>query len=114
MSASISMIDNFNSRRDTNISIAVRGKVRKLSSITTGVTIFRIIQEALNNIRHHFKVNVATVSLQYLPSFVKLYMQDNGCDFSRPETLGHFATEDKLGIAGIRERVRILDGSSVI
>ena len=113
VAASMSMVDNVNSQCDTDISIEVTGKVRKLSSVAE-VTIFRIIQDALSNIRRHAEANMATISLQYFPSFIRILMQDDGSGFSMPETIGHFATENKLGIVGIRERVKLLNGSFVI
>jgi len=111
--ASISMVDNLNSQCNVNLSIMVIGKVRKLSSVAE-VTIYRIIQEALSNIRQHSEATEATVTLQYFLTFVRLKVQDNGRGFSIPEALGQYAMENKFGLVGIRERARLLDGSFII
>ncbi|GAI70595.1 unnamed protein product [marine sediment metagenome] len=37
-------------------------------------------------------------------------MSDNGRGFELPDVLSDFATEGKLGLIGIQERTRLLDG----
>ncbi len=95
------------------LAYAISGKERKLSSVAE-VTIFRIIQEALSNIMRHAEAKLATVSLKYSPSFVSVLVQDDGCGFSVPVTFGGFVSGRKLGLAGIRERVKLLNGSFII
>ena len=60
------LTDRLNRETQINTKISVRGKSRNLTPETEG-TIFRIIQEALNNIRRHSEATEATVSLIFKP-----------------------------------------------
>ncbi|MFC1913598.1 sensor histidine kinase [Chloroflexota bacterium] len=111
--ASMSIVENISSQGDTEVSFAASGKERTLSSVAE-ITIFRIIQEALSNIARHAEAKLATVSLKYSPSFVSLLIQDDGCGFLVPDTFGPFVLGRQLGLAGIGERVKLLDGSLTI
>ena len=41
---------------------------------------------------------------------IMLAVRDNGKGFNPPKTLSDFAIEGKLGLIGIQERVRLLQG----
>ena len=79
-----------------------------LSSLTDSqkIALFRVVQEALSNIRKHSHATKVTVRLRSKRTFVDLAVTDDGCGFD-PRLLGH----DRLGLAGISERVRLLGGA---
>ncbi|HEU4946647.1 MAG TPA: sensor histidine kinase [Kribbella sp.] len=75
---------------------------------TVSVSVFRIAQEALTNVRRHSTARSAHVTLRYLgEDAVELEVIDDG----RPK---HAPVGSRLGHAGIRERVALLGGESEI
>jgi signal transduction histidine kinase len=73
--------------------------------------IFRIIQEALNNIRKHAKATRVNITLQYTDDLIEIIVQDNGIGFNLPKTDGELTSQSKLGLLGMRQRAQILDGT---
>jgi len=72
------------------------------------LAIFRVAQEALSNALKHSQADTVTVKLQQCAEQLELEITDNGIGFdiseTDEETSGH-------GLAGIRERVKLSDGS---
>ncbi len=75
------------------------------------VMLFRIIQEALNNVRRHAEATEVTISVKCLSKHLKLIVKDNGKGFDIPKPISRFTIEGKLGIAGMRERAKYLGGN---
>lgn len=75
------------------------------------VTIFRIVQEALQNIVRHSKATEATISLRAEAACLRITVQDNGRGFVPPAKYANLVTQDKLGLVGMHERVRSLGGT---
>jgi len=96
-----------------NSKVVVSGQERKLRP-EAEVTIFRIIQEALNNVRRHSRASEAVVTLDFAPESLKIMVQDNGNGFSLNETLGNLAGKGKLGLIGVQQRARLLNGTCTI
>ena len=65
--------------------------------------LFRVVQEALSNVRKHSKATNVSVVLRSRRTFVDVAVADDGCGFD-PRQLG----TDRLGLGGISERVRLL------
>ncbi len=72
--------------------------------------LFRIVQEALSNIRRHAQASRAEVSVEFGKSGIRLTISDDGKGFELPERLGDLARSGKLGLAGMQERARLLGG----
>jgi signal transduction histidine kinase len=103
---------------------AVAGELRALESATgieadlqvTGdlstlsdsqkIVLFRVVQESLSNVRKHSEAGRVSVVLRSRRTFVEVTVTDDGCGFA-PQQLGN----DRLGLAGISERVRLLGGA---
>ena len=71
---------------------------------------YRIVQEALTNVRRHAGLSCASVRLQYAPGALTVQVDDDGNvnggvngNGTRPAGLG-------LGLVGMRERVAALGG----
>jgi signal transduction histidine kinase len=84
-------------------------KVDDLFNTEAATNIYRIVQEALNNVMKHAQASEASVWLIRDVKDVQLIVQDNGCGFEKISTNGHGANGG-LGLAEIGERVRILNG----
>ncbi|MFC0628278.1 sensor histidine kinase [Kribbella deserti] len=82
------------------------GTTQKLPE-TVSVSVYRIVQEALTNVRRHSTARTANVTLRYLEDAVEIEVIDDG----RPK---HAPVGSRLGHVGIRERVALLGGESEI
>ncbi|MBA3707097.1 MAG: hypothetical protein H0W84_14705 [Bacteroidetes bacterium] len=71
------------------------------------VYIYRIVQEAVNNIIKHSLATEAIIKISRMDEFVYLNISDNGRGFSKQSV----AAKNSLGLSGIAERVRLLHGS---
>ena len=109
VSALMWLVDQFNESDNIHARISITGAERKLSP-GTETTVFRIVQEALNNVKRHSKATEATVALQFLPQSIKLTVQDNGVGCSLP-AIGSFATNGKFGLIGMEQRIKSLNGT---
>lgn len=69
-------------------------------------TIYRIVQEALNNIVRHAATKRAAVSLDERDHQLNLSIRDWGCGFEIDNR-----RERRYGLRGIQERTRLLNGS---
>jgi signal transduction histidine kinase/ligand-binding sensor domain-containing protein len=78
-----------------------------LFSQEDAITLYRVVQESLNNIIKHAQASEATVSVERLTDSVTLTIQDNGRGFSILEAA---AKPSGFGLAGMAERVRMLGG----
>ncbi len=72
--------------------------------IETGL--YRIAQEALNNIRQHAHAHQVKIRLMTLPERVQLVIEDDGCGFD-PTQVG----SNHFGLIGLSERARLLGGT---
>jgi PAS domain S-box-containing protein len=75
-------------------------------------TLFRIIQEALTNIERHSGSATAEIHFLKKPGEILLEIVDHGCGISREilKQLKRGIALSGIGIAGLRERVRLLGG----
>jgi len=84
--------------------------VEQTLPVETQLLLFRIAQEALNNIRRHAEASRAVVKLEFGDNSIKMTVSDNGKGFNLPERMGDLASIGKLGLAGMWERARLLGG----
>lgn len=93
-----------------NTTLKVTGSERRFSP-EAELTLFRIVQEALRNIAKHAQASKAEVNFHFDKRKVRVVITDDGTGFEPPESLGDLLHAGKLGLAGMRERVQLLDGS---
>jgi len=73
--------------------------------------LFRITQEALRNIKKHSGATEGVINVEFCDGRVRLSITDNGRGFEIPDDLSSFARRRKLGIMGMQERARLVNGS---
>ncbi|MBA7648983.1 Oxygen sensor histidine kinase NreB [subsurface metagenome] len=73
--------------------------------------LFRIVQEALNNIRGHAQASEAQVVIEFAEDRIKVTISDNGRGFELLGRVDDLPRSGKLGLAGIQERARLLGGT---
>ncbi|MFD6431950.1 sensor histidine kinase [Streptomyces venezuelae] len=89
------------------VELHVTGRPRPLP-MTVGLTLYRIVQEALTNARKHAGPARATVRIGYLPDRVTVEITDDGTGGGNPSTT---RTGGGYGLLGMRERIALHDGS---
>ena len=78
------------------------------------VSIYRVVQEALNNTVKHSLATKGRVLVTTKSGTLDLVLEDNGCGFMPPDGRGAQQSSKGFGLIGIAERVRILGGRVVI
>jgi signal transduction histidine kinase len=73
--------------------------------------LYRITQEALNNITKHAKANHVTVLFEKRPEEVVLIIEDDGCGFNPADGNGSGDATRGLGLTGMRERATLVGGN---
>jgi signal transduction histidine kinase len=91
------------SRADQHVTLQIRGEARPLRG-AVDLSVYRIVQEALTNVRRHAGPTAAVVTVEYLPMAVRVRVADRG--------VGDRSTGDHggQGLVGMRERVAMLGG----
>ena len=74
-------------------------------------TIYRIMQEALNNVAKHSKANFVRLQLQKTESHLNLSIHDNGRGFNLDRAMALKTSHRGFGLASLRERAE-LSGAS--
>lgn len=74
--------------------------------LETATNIYRIVQEALNNVVRHAAATEITVSAQRTRQRLVLTITDNGRGFD----IAQMTSPQTLGIVGMRERTHLIDG----
>ncbi len=69
--------------------------------------IYRILQEALNNVAKHSQADLVQLSLQKTNEGVELTVYDNGTGFNLPETISLIPSRRGFGLASMRERAEL-------
>jgi two-component system sensor histidine kinase DegS len=69
-----------------------------------------VAQEALTNVVKHAQATQVDVRLLFLPSTVKLQVEDNGCGFD----LSARTQRPAWGLLGMEERAKLLEGQVTI
>jgi PAS domain S-box-containing protein len=75
------------------------------------IVLFRIAQEAATNIRKHAAASKVTIRLAGGQDCVTMTVTDNGRGFEVPRRAGDMVGEGRLGLMGMDERARLLEGS---
>jgi signal transduction histidine kinase len=84
------------------------GPLRKLAP-TIETTIYRVVQEALNNVTRHAQAARATIQIRRMTNALHCLIQDNGVGFDVDAVLARRG-DTGMGLIGMRERLGILGG----
>jgi signal transduction histidine kinase len=102
-------VKGFSGRSGIPVSVDVPRELGRLPA-QVELTLYRTIQEALANVRHHSGSRNASVLLTRERDTIALEIADNGRGFDAGADTASGAGALGVGIAGMRERVRQLGG----
>ena len=91
------------------VRVDITGEERPLEEVVK-IAIFRIIQEALNNIVKHSKATTANIYLEYRETHAHILVRDNGLGFDL-DTVKSRTGRTSLGLVGMAERASLLGGT---
>lgn len=100
-------------QRQTGLQVEVTGElIEPRIPLNRSVALFRIAQEALNNVVKHAGVERAAVRLECAPEGIRLTIADEGHGFDLNDSAAQAAQGDgHWGLLTMRERAEALDGS---
>jgi signal transduction histidine kinase len=75
------------------------------------IACFRVIQEAVTNVIRHSNATRVTVSLQQHEGDLLLLIRDNGRGFEAQKAFAEAVRGQSMGLLGMQERIRFLNGS---
>lgn len=72
-------------------------------------TLYRIVQEALNNVLKHAKAKGVSVIIERRNNYASAIIEDDGCGFDS-ESLKARGSDQRLGLLGMHERAALVGG----
>jgi len=72
------------------------------------LVLYRIAQEALNNVARHAQADSAMLLITYSNKDIQLEVSDNGIGFQIPNSPTDFASSGHFGLLGIHERAELI------
>jgi len=105
-----SLVKDLQESDGVNTDLKVLGGERRFSP-EVELLLFRIVQEAANNISRHAQASEAQMVMEFTEDRIKVTISDNGQGFKLPGRLDDLPRSGKLGLAGMQERARLLGGT---
>ena len=106
-------VSDLEKRSGIEAELTVSGIERRCSA-EVELIIFRIVQEALRNVEKHAQASRVEVTIEFGEGKTKVSICDNGKGFDLSGSLADLPRAGKLGLAGMEERVRLLNGTMKI
>jgi len=106
-------VSDLEKRSGIEAELTVSGIERRCSA-EVELMIFRIVQEALRNVEKHAQASKVEVMIEFGKGKTKVSIGDNGKGFDLSGSLADLPRAGKLGLAGMEERVRLLNGTMKI
>jgi signal transduction histidine kinase len=91
---------------DIPVDFQLEGIEKRLSP-EVELILYRMVQEALNNVARHARATQAAVRIAFEPDKLQLEVRDNGVGFVLPETLDGFSQAGHFGLLGLYERAEL-------
>ena len=102
-------VDKFESRGATRVTLELGGELEGLTA-SQRITIYRIVQEGLSNVRDHSEAATVRITVDGRQGQIRVQIEDDGKGFQVESTMIRAAKNGRLGLVGIGERVRLLGG----
>ena len=103
------LVRKFSGRAETEVTLEILGDTDSLTD-SQKITLIRVIQEALSNVREHSAANNVDLRIDARGPQVRATLVDDGCGFDVDEALRRAGRGGRMGLAGMFERVRLLGG----
>lgn len=105
-----SYVREWQTKSDIIVSLVVDDHLGRLPEATE-LSLFRIVQEGLNNVRRHASATQVAIVLEHTsPRTLMISIRDNGNGVDEDFDLAALASSGHYGLVGINERVALLGG----
>ncbi len=104
-------VEGFAKRTGVNVKLDIAAVQERLP-IWIEISLFRVLQESLTNVHRHSRASAVSVCLLHHLEKIILEIRDDGCGIpaDRLNRLRETSAETGVGLAGMRERMRELNG----
>jgi two-component system, NarL family, sensor histidine kinase UhpB len=92
---------------NTSVEFQRQGTERRLPP-SVELALYRMAQEALNNVARHAQATHAHLSIAFTPQDVTLQVSDDGKGFEVPKSPAEFAPGGHFGLLGLHERAELI------
>ncbi len=103
----------FDKRTKVSVNLASAGLTARLPAATE-LTLYRIFQEALQNVEKHARAQHVTINLTQAGGWAQLAIKDDGIGFDPDHQPARRKGKGGLGLLGMRERANYLGGTHQI
>lgn len=103
-------LEKFEKRENVMIDFRVIGEEQRISKHME-ICIFRIIQEAVNNIKKHANTDRGQLVLEYHDDYIYITIEDQGDGFDIEDLeLRRQSEQECFGLLGMKERIQLVKG----
>jgi signal transduction histidine kinase len=102
------LVENINLTRQLQVKLFANKNIESVLHKNQKLTVFRIVQEALNNAMKHAHATIAVVTLIHTKTSIKLSVKDNGTGFDLS------SIKKGAGLKNIQNRSYLIGGNSII
>jgi two-component system, NarL family, sensor kinase len=107
------LINQVEKTNEFKVEFRVSGKTCYLED-QKEIVLFRIVQEAFNNIIKHSHAKEISINLEYEEEHLVLTIRDDGIGFNLEETLNAESTQNSSGLKNITRRSKIMNATHFI
>lgn len=111
--AVVDVLEAFDRRANIRFVLEVSGSFDRLTR-SQRIALLRVLREALANVREHSDAETVRVEIDGGAEATTLRVTDDGRGFSPAAAPADERDSGRLGIAGMRERIRMLDGTFAV
>ena len=79
-------------------------------SPSVGIATYRVVQEALNNVRRHSKATKVDVVIHFDKERLRIHVTDDGIGFNVSQMMSGAVSVGQMGLLGMRQRAESLGG----
>lgn len=103
-------IHNFQSDTNIEIDFIILSQVEVEDNIKN-IALFRIVQEALNNVQKHSHATMVKIKLEMTKRNLYVLVEDNGIGFNIKDLKSRNRYEGGFGLLNMQERIELLNGT---
>jgi signal transduction histidine kinase len=103
------LLEQFGARTGIDPTLECDGELDSIST-SQRLAVLSVLGEALNNVREHGRANAVHVAIALTREGLRASVRDDGRGFEVESELIRAARNGRMGLAGMHERVRLLDG----
>jgi signal transduction histidine kinase len=100
--------------RHAHLSIRYEGQEIPTLPEAVEIGLYRILQEALNNVARHAGTNSVQVQLQHDANVISLTVKDDGLGFDVGRMINTTLHTEGIGLSGMQERIESVGGRLII